>query len=37
VIRIIRVLIQKNLHPNRHREEVKNREIRYLPIDKGIG
>ena len=29
--RIIRVIIQNSLHQNKNREEVKNREIRYLP------
>ena len=29
--RIIRVIIQDSLHQNKNREEVNNREIRYLP------
>ena len=29
--RIIRVIFQNSLHQNKDREEVKNREIRYLP------
>ena len=29
--RIIRVIIQNSLHQNKNREEVKNKEIRYLP------
>ena len=29
--KIIRVIIQKKLHQNKRREEVKNIEIRYLP------
>ena len=29
--RIIRVIIQNCSHQNKNREEVKNREIRYLP------
>ena len=29
--RIIRAIIQKSLHQNRNREEINNREIRYLP------
>ena len=29
--RIIRVFIQNSLYQNKNREEVKNREIRYLP------
>ena len=29
--RIIRVLIQNYLHQNKNREEVNNREIRYIP------
>ena len=28
---IIRVIIQNSLYQNKNREEVKNREIRYLP------
>jgi len=28
---IIRVIIQNSLHQNKNREEVKDREIRYLP------
>ena len=31
MIRIIRVIIQNYLHQKKNREEVKNREIRYLP------
>ena len=29
--KIIRAIIQNSLHQNKNREEVKNREIRYLP------
>jgi len=29
--RIIRVIIKNSLHQNKNRDEVKNREIRYLP------
>ena len=29
--RIIRVIIQNYLHQNKNREDVKDREIRYLP------
>ena len=29
--RIIRVIIQNSLYQNKNREEVKNREIRYIP------
>ena len=29
--KIIRVIIQDSLHQNKNREEVNNREIRYLP------